>query len=203
MKDLKTFAALDLVFLSVIFCLLQFKVDHLLPLVLGFAAIAPVWWLKPSWGRWALCIPALFAMGLAVDAFFFRHRLAVEARTWFPILDTAEGVDVLTSPTGRSTVYVVSDGFVDSSYSIYLSTRRLFPRRAYIETTSSDASYPRDISASWNGPLFTAGDGLVSVAFDERSGKLYTYGEWTRGSVSASSAPKTREAFAHYVQSLH
>lgn len=202
MKDLKTFAALDFVFLSVIFCLLQFAADQLLPLASGFAAIVPVWWLKPSWRRWAPCIPALFAIGLAVDAFFFRHRLAVEARTWFPIFDTEDIVDVVTSPSGRTKVYVVSGGFVDSSHSLYLSTRRLFPRRAYIETTSSDASYPRDISASWNGPLFTAGDGLISVAFDERSGKLYSYREWIPSRVLSSNPPKTREAFAHYILNL-
>jgi hypothetical protein len=185
------------------FGLCQFTFDHLLPLALAFIAVAPVWGLKRSWGAWAIGVPVLMAGALLIDAFLFHHRLAVEARAWQVFWDIDELEDTLRSPSGRSVVYVVGSHWLDSGYRVYLSVGRLFPYQAYIETTASNPSYPRDIDATWNGPLFTAGDGLPSVAFDERTGKLYTYDEWMQGARSAIEPPKTRETFSRYIQGMH
>ncbi len=202
MRRLKIFAGICCILLSALLCLSQFQCDHLLPLALGCVALIPLWWLQPGWRRWALGVPLLFAGALLIDAFFFHHRLAVEARAWQLIWDIDEIEDTLPSPSGRTTAYIVGSHWRGSGYRVYLSAPRLFPYRAYIQTTARDPSYPREISATWNGPLFTAGDHLLSVAFDERTGKLYTYDDWTRGAQSLTGPQDAREKFSKYIQTL-
>ena len=202
MRRLKTFAGTCCILLSALLCLYQFKFDHLYPLALGCVALIPVWWLRPSWRRWALGAPFLFSGALLIDAFLFHHRFAVEARAWQLVWDIDEIEDTLTSPSGRTTAYIVGSHWLDSSYRVYLSGPRLFPYRANIETTATDPIYPRGITATWNGPLFTAGDNLISVAFDERAGKLFTYDDWTHGAHPLTEPPKTRETFAKYIQTM-
>lgn len=119
-----------------------------------------------------LLIPALLLAAFLSDAFIFRHRLAVEARTWQPILDGCNISEIRVSPSGRTTAYIVSDSWLDTFVSVYLSEGGLFPKYARI------AVNPRNLKIGWDGPLFTGGDGVVSVGFDERDGRLYT-GEWS------------------------
>jgi len=202
MRRLKTCAATCFILTSAVLCLYQFKSDHLLPFGLGCLALVPVWWLAPSWRLSAISVPTVLMAALLIDAFLFQHRLAVEARAWEPVWDIDEIEGILASPSGRSTAYVVGSHWLDSGYRVYLSARGVFPHQAYIETTARNAAYPRDIKAVWNGPLFTAGDNLLSVAFDERTGKVYTYDEWTQGPVSITDPLKAREAFSIYIQTM-
>ena len=120
MKRLKTLAATCSILLSALLCLYQFNIDHLLPLALGFIALIPVWWLKPSWRRLALCVPILFAVALLLDALLFHHRLAVEARAWQLVWDIDEIEDTLISPSGQTVVYVVGSHWLDSGYILCL-----------------------------------------------------------------------------------
>jgi len=197
---LRTGTAIGLVLVSTLFCLGQFTCDHLLPLVLSGVMLVFACWLKPAWRTWMVAVPSLLVMAWLADAFMWRHRLAVEARAWHPVWDTEEIEGILVSPSGRTTIYVVGSHWLDSSYSIYISSGRLFPRRAYLATEGDDASYEKDISASWNRELFTAGDAGVSLAVDERSGNIYTYEVWAKESFSRTS--RRRAEFGQYVESM-
>lgn len=140
---------------------------------------------------------------LLADALIFRHRLAVGIRIAAMLsIDRIE--DTLNSPSGDTTLYIVGTHWLDlDSYKVYISSGRLIPLRAYIVTDAADPVYPRDITAEWNGPLFTAGDNLVSVAFDERNGRLYTIHDWIQKPVLLDDeGTEPRAAFARYIDTL-
>lgn len=179
--------------LSAVLCLAQFKSDSIMRLTLGFVAVLPVWWLSPSWRVGMLSIPILLSGVFLADAFMFRHRLAVEARNLPTFLDISVMEDIITSPSGRTTAYIVGNHWLDSSYCVYLSAGGLFPRTVVVQPISSGAAYPKDIKAVWSGPLFTIGEGQILAAYDERNGKLYTYWELGRGDL---------ESFGRYIETI-
>jgi len=134
---------------------------------------------------------------LVVDAFFLRHRLAVEWRSWTPFFDITHISEVLVSPSGRTTVYLINSGFTDSFYSVYVSAGTLFPISGYLEPTSSDM-HRADLDIGWSGSLFTAGHKLLSFAYSETDGRVFSYGNWIQSTLDP---PRTIEAFsAHLIQ---
>ena len=134
---------------------------------------------------------------LVVDAFFLRHRLAVEWRSWTPFFDIAHISEVLVSPSGRTTVYLINSGFTDSSYSVYVSAGTFFPISGHLEPTSSDMQRA-DLDIGWSGSLFTAGHKLLSFAYSETDGRVFSYGNWIQSTLDP---PRTIEAFsAHLIQ---
>jgi hypothetical protein len=104
-----------------------------------------------------------------------RHRLAVKFRAWSLIWDDGLIHDVLLSPTGKTTVYVVGNHWLDSAYWVYISDGGLFPRQAILYTKSMDAYYPRDITASWTGTVFTAAEDFVTLRYDESTRQMESF----------------------------
>jgi hypothetical protein len=173
MKTNITPACLLCLSLSALACAAQFKTDHLLPLAIGFACALPIWKWRPSW-RWVAClVPGLFSTVFLFDAFVFHHRLAVECRVRVEIFNSSSIEDILPSPSGDTTIYMVEDHWIERSYRIYISAHTLFPRCEMILTSLPDLAYPRDIRVDWKGPVFVAGDSLVTLAYDERNAKIY------------------------------
>ena len=202
MRRLRTAAAILCVLASCIACLHQFSHSHLMPIIVAVGLLLPTLWLRSSWFRWAVIVPIAAFSLLLIDAFCLRHRLAVEIRAWSPIFDVDVIEDRLVSPSGRTTVYVVGSYWLDSSHRVYVSHGHLFPDVGWIETGLTDPSYPRDVVARWRGPFFAAGESeqSLSVAYDERDDRFYTYSQWTEGGYSA---PRTREDFTrelHHIE---
>ncbi|MFT3992345.1 MAG: hypothetical protein QM680_13150 [Luteolibacter sp.] len=110
----------------------------------------------------------VLCLGIAAfiaDFTVLRHRISLELRTWNPVWDVAEIVDILPSPSGRATAYIVGGGFLDSAYWAYISDGSMFPKHSYIETGVSDVSYPKDMSGSWSGSVFS----IAKLRYDEKS----------------------------------
>lgn len=193
MKRLRVPASILCLLASLNACMHQFSHSHLLPIGIAVSLLLPLRWLKPTWFKWSLVLPAVAFSLLLVDAYLLRHRYAVESRSW-SIMDADEIEDRLESPSGRTTVYVVGNHWLDSSYRVYVSHGHLFPSVGWLETESSDPVYPRDIIARWRGPFFVAGEGedSLSVAYDERDDRFYSYRDWALGGLSA---PRTIEDF--------
>ena len=199
MKRFTSFACGGCILLSAIACCYLFGIDHLLPFGVALLLLAPVWRWRPAWRQWSLLIPALALITLVTDAFCFRHRLALQFRTWSLFWDTESIDDIIRSPSGKTTAYIVGSHWLDSGYWAYLSDGHLFPRHAPIETTAADAFYPRDVQAGWDGPVFTAREQFISLAYDERDGQFLSYYGWSAG---PSDGTRSREAFSNYITTL-
>ena len=203
MKRLTSLACTALVLFSAAACLFQFKGDDLVPLALGCLSLFPVWWLRPAWRPWTPIIPLLCFAVLLVDAFALRHRLTMQAKIWNPIWQIGVIQEVYVSPSGRTTVYLVGQHWLDSSYSLYLSAGSLFPRRIDVGSDEPNLRY-QDLVGSWKGPFFTFGAGRIWAAFDERNGSLYSYDDWHfyRGPRTFNEPPRTHEAFSQYIETI-
>lgn len=199
MKQLKLLTCTVCITASAYCCFVQFKADNLWPLVLAIAALSPIFLLSRRLFRPVLLLPIFTFLMLSIDAFAFQHRLAIGVRLWEPFFHAHSIADIKVSPSGKTTAYIVSSNWLDDAYAVYFSTRSLFLLCDSIDLDTPKANYPRDVSAGWDGPLFTTGQRLVSVAFDERQMKLLTYYDWTKGAHYES---MTRESFAAYIASL-
>jgi hypothetical protein len=200
MRAIKTIGALFCFLAVLIAVFYQFKMSSLWPLVLASLFIIPIRWLRPSWFRAAWIIPVCGFLILLIDAFALRHQIAVQARVWQPAW--ASHIDeVFTSPSGRTTVYLVGFHWLDSSYCVYVSEGGLFPLLGTVHPTSQDV-FRRNLTVGWHKTLFVIGDRLISYAYSETDRRPYSYDEWTRGPVSIHDPPKTLESFSAYVTSL-
>lgn len=175
MKRLIPFASFLLIAAAVISCLLQFRCDHLGPLAVSVLLLAVVWFIRPAWRRCCLAIPIAAALLLVGDALVLRHRIAVEFRAWAPIMDITSVEDVIHSPSGQTTVYIVGAHWLDSAYWAYISDGGLFPRHSVLHTRGDDAYYPRDITATWSGSTFTAAEQFVTLRYDESARTLESF----------------------------
>lgn len=150
-------------FLAAACCVCQFATDHFAPFGIAAVILCIVWLCRPVFRAACWFIGGLAALTFVVDTTIFQHRLAVELRSWSPVWDGENVVDTLRSPSGRSTAYIVGEGFLDSAYWAFISDGSLFPKHTYIDTHSTDAYYPKDFSAAWSGPVFSVAD----VRFNE------------------------------------
>jgi hypothetical protein len=151
-------------------CFCQFSFDSLWPFTVATVLFATICHFRPSLRRASVALSVVALVAFTLDVTLLRHRLAIECRTWNPIWDGEDIADVLRSPSGRSTAYIVVGGFLDSANRTYISDRILFPKHCSIEADSTDSSYPKDFSASWEGAVFT----VASVTYDETTGQLST-----------------------------
>ena len=179
----------------------QFKLSTIVPLILACLFILPIRWMRPKWFRAALMIPLGGLLLLLVDAYAFRHRIAVEARAWQPVWDIMEISDTFVSPSGQTTVYLLNSSWLDSSYSVCVSAGGLFPLSGHIVSPHGD-TLRSELMAGWHGTLFMIGDQLISYAYSETEHRAYSYDEWSEGPVGLHDPPKTLEAFSAYVSSL-
>lgn len=175
LKRLRTIAAVLALIVAVWACLHQFRVDHVGPLAIACLIVVGVWWLRPSFKPVCLGLPVAAFLLLCMDAYILRHRMAVEMRAWSLLMDTEKIEDVLRSPSGGSTVYVVGSHWLDSSYRAYVSDGGLFPKSGRIRTTGSDARYADGVTAQWSGEVFAAAEKFLALRYNERSGLLETF----------------------------
>lgn len=153
----------------------QFRVDHFGPLAVAVMLCGLVWRLRPSL-RFATLILASFSVAVfCFDCFLLRHRFAVELRAWSPVWDTESIDDIIQSPSGRTTVYIVGSHWLDSAYWAYISDGGLFPRREFLHTKGADAYYPRDLTATWTGSVFTAAEDFVTLRYDESTHQIESF----------------------------
>lgn len=175
MNRLKLIAAVLLLIAAAVVCFSQFGVDHLGPLAGAAVILVAARRIRPSF-RWVcLALPLVTLALLVVDAFVLRHRVAVAVRIWTPLMGDGRIEDTFTSPSGRTTVYLSGDHWLDTCYSAYISDGGLFPRHGYIATNAENARYPRDLTAGWNGDVFTASEQFTALRYTESSRKLETF----------------------------
>jgi hypothetical protein len=194
MRAIKTIGSVICLVAAVVALVYQFKMSSILPLIFASLFIAPIRWMRPIWFRAAWIIPVGGFLLLLVDAYVFRHRIAVEARAWGPVFDPTEIADTFVSPSGQTTVYLLRSSFVDSSYSVCVSAGGLFPLSGYVVSTSEDV-FRRDLTAGWHGTLFSIGHRLLSYAYSETEHRAYTYDDWIH-------RPRPLEEFSAYITSL-
>ena len=200
MRAIKTIGAILCLLAVLIAVFYQFRMSSLLPLVLASLLIVPIRWLRPSWFRAAWIIPICGFLLLVVDAYTLRHRIAVEARVWWPVWGS-HVEETFVSPSGRTTVYLVGFHWLDSSYCVFVSEGGLFPLLGDVYPTSQDV-FRRNLTVGWRGTLFVIGDRLISYAYSETDHRPYSYDEWTRGPIAMHDPPKTLEGFSAYVTAL-
>lgn len=179
---------------------------YLTPFVVASAALLPLAIMRSRWLRLALFIPAASLILLVVDAFIFQHRLAVTAHSAHAIHGDFDP-KILLSPSGKTTAYVMTGGFVDTAYYVCISSNHLLPLSHLIDSSDPRGPKSSDIIAKWNGPIFLAGDKLVSFAYDERSGHFIDQDSYFRGGLKNNDGElmkhiKSHEAFADYLLSL-
>lgn len=185
---------------------LQFGCFYWTPLLMSISAVLLLTLMRSRWVLWAWMLPSLTLALLTVDAFAFHHRLAVSAHSLHS-LSFDSNPKIIRSPSGKTTAYLMTGDVMDTVYYVCISSNRLLPESRLID--SNEAGRPRydDMIARWDGPVFLAGEKLVSLAYDERSGKFIDRESYTRGGVRVYDEEymrhiKTPEAFAEYLFSL-
>ena len=166
-KRLVALLWIGVLFLVVLALFTQFRVDHIGPFIVAAALFGLVWRFRPSLKFVTLILVGLGVAAFAIDCFVLRHRIAVECRAWSLVWDTDSIDDIIPSPSGRTTIYIIGSHWLDSAYWAYISDGGLFPRRQFLHTKGADAYYPRDLSASWSGSVFTAAEQFVTLRYDE------------------------------------
>jgi hypothetical protein len=177
------------------------------PLLMAILCTLVLTAMRSLWLRWAWLLPALSFVFLTVDAFVLHHRIAVLAHSLHSIVAFDYDPKIMRSPSGKTTAYLVSGGFQDVFYTVCISNNHLMPIAHIIDPSGIDGSTSTDMIARWDGPVFLAGDKLVSFAYDERSGKAIDMASYTQGGIQIGNEAfmkhiKTSEAFAEYLLSL-
>ena len=201
MRAIKTIGSVICLLAALVAVVYQFKLSSIVPTILACSFIAPIRWMRPAWFRAAWIIPLGGFLLLLVDAYAFRHRIAVEARAWQPVWDITDISETFVSPSGQTTVYLLRDSWLDSSYSVCVSAGGLFPLSGYVVPSREDTPR-RDLIVGWHGTLFSIGDHLISYAYSETEHRAYTYDEWIHGPRAIDDTTKTLEGFSAYVTSL-
>ncbi|MFZ2277398.1 MAG: hypothetical protein WAW39_06355 [Prosthecobacter sp.] len=185
---------------------LQFGCFYWTPLMMSLAASLLLTLMRSRWVRWAWILPSLTIALLTVDAFAFHHRLAVSAHSLHS-LSFDSNPKIIRSPSGKTTAYLMTGGVMDTVYYVCISSNQLLPESRFIH--SNEAGRPRyeDMIARWDGPVFLAGDKLVSLAYDERTGEIIDKESYSRGGIRINDEEfmkrtRTPEAFAEYLLSL-
>ena len=153
----------------------QFLVDHFGPSIAATLLCGLVWHSRPSLRIATLILVGFSVAVFAMDCLLLRHRVAVELRTWSLLWDIENIDDIIQSPSGRTTVYIVDSDWLDSAYRAYISDGGLFPRQVFLYTKHADAYYPRDITASWTGSIFTAAEQFVTLRYDESTHQIESF----------------------------
>ena len=156
--------------LAVLCCWAQFSFDNFVPFAAAGILLFIIWRYRPALKFATGMVAGLSLLAFLLDCTVLHHRLAVESRSWSPVWDGEDVVDILRSPSGRSTAYIVGGGFPDSAYWAYVSDGGLFPKHCYIDTGPTDACYPKDFSAAWSGSVFA----VAGVHYDEATSQLTT-----------------------------
>jgi hypothetical protein len=166
---------IGVIFLTAVAFFAQFRVGHLGPLAIATLLCGLVWRFRPSLRVATLFLASLFLTAFTIDCLLLRHRMAVELRAWSIIWDTESIDDIIPSPSGRTTVYIVGSHWLDSAYWAYISDGGLFPRHRILHTIGPDAYYPKDLKASWTGTVFTAAEGFVTLRYDESTRQIESF----------------------------
>ncbi len=173
------------------------------PLLMALLGTLLLTAMRSRWLRWGWLLPALSFVFLTVDAFVFHHRIAVLAHSLHSIVAFDNDPKIMRSPSGKTTAYLVSGGFLDAYYTVCISSNQLLPAAHIIDPSDVDGSTSTDMIARWDGPVFLAGDKLVSFAWDERSDKAIDYESLTRpGASDTNGSFRTPEALSEYLLSL-
>ncbi len=177
------------------------------PLLMALLATLVLTAMRSRWLRWAWLLPALSFVFLTVDAFAFHHRIAVLAHSLHSIVEFDYDPKIMRSPSGKTTAYLVSGGFQDVFHTVCISSNHLMPIAHIIDPSGIDGSTSTDMITRWDGPVFLAGDKLVSLAYDERTGEVIDKESCSRGGIRINDEEfmkrtRTHEAFAEYLLSL-
>ena len=201
MRAIKTTGACLCLLAGLIAVFEQFKVSSLWPLVFAALCIMPIRWLRPGWFRAAWIIPICGFLLLMVDAYALRHRIAVQARVWYPVWG-GHVAETFVSPSGRTSVYLVAlDGAECWSYCVYVSESGWFPLFGEVHSNSPEI-HRRNLTMGWRGTWFAIGDGLISYAYSEADHRAYSYDEWIRRPRAPDDTYRTLEGFSAYVSAL-
>jgi hypothetical protein len=185
---------------------LQFGCFYWNPLLMSIPAALLLTFIRSRWIRWAWMLPSLTIALLTVDAFAFHHRLAVSAHSLHS-LSFDSNPKIIISPSGKTTAYLMTGGVMDTVYYVCISSNQLLPVYRVIDSNEVGSPRYEDMIARWDGPVFFAGDKLVTLAYDERNGKIIDRESYMRGGVRVYDEEymrhiKTPEAFAEYLLSL-
>ena len=185
---------------------LQFGCFYWTPLLMSIPAALLLTFMRSRWIRWAWILPSLTIALLTVDAFAFHHRLAVSAHSLHS-LSFDSNPKIIRSPSGKTTAYLMTGGVMDTVYYVCISGNRLLPESRVIDSNEVGSPRYEDMIARWDGPVFLAGEELVSLAYDERNGKIIDRESYMRGGVRVYDEEymrhiKTPETFAEYLLSL-
>ena len=201
MRTIKTIGSVICLVAALVAVIYQFKMSSFMPLILASLFLVPIRWLRPSWFKAAWIVPVGGFLLLVVDAYALRHRIAVEARVWHPVWDITYVSETFVSPSGQTTVYLLTSSWLDLSYSVCVSAGGLFPLEGYVFSSRTETPR-RDLIVGWHGTLFSIGDKLISYAYSETDQRAYTYDEWIRGPIEIDDTTKTLEGFSAYITSL-
>ncbi len=185
---------------------LQFGCFYWTPLLMSIAAALLLTLMHSRWVRWAWILPSLTLALLTVDTFAFHHRLAISAHSLYS-LSFDSNPKIIRSPSGKTTAYLMTGGVVDTIFYVCISGNQLLPKSRLINSNAAGRPRYEDMIARWNGPVFLAGEKLVSLAYDERSGKIIDWESYMRSGVQVHDEEymrhiKTPKAFAEYLISL-
>lgn len=173
------------------------------PLLMALVCTLLLTLMRSRWIRWACLLPVLSFVFLAIDTFAFHHRIAVLAYSLHSVVAFDYAPKILRSPSGKTTAYLVSGGFLDAYYTVCISSNQLMPAAHIIQPSDANGSTSTDMIAKWDGPVFLAGDKLVSFAWDERSNIAIDQESLTRGGIySNDNRFRTPEALSEYLLSL-
>lgn len=185
---------------------LQFGCFYWTPLLMSISAALLLTLMRSRWIRWAWMLPSLTLTLLTVDAFAFHHQLAVSAHSLHS-LSFDSNPKIIRSPSGKTTAYLMTGGGMDTVFYVYISSNQLLPESRLVDSNEAGRSRYEDMIARWDGPVFVAGEKLVSLAYDERSGKITDRESYTRGVMKPYDdeywkPTESPEAFAAYLLSL-
>ena len=184
---------------------LCFSEDNLWPHFLLLMSVALIW---RVWGslKWpALCI-AIFTMVLFfLDVAFWHHRIALCVRTWHLIFfDYAHPRRILDSPSGRTRVYVLDDGFLDSHVFACISKQSLHPTLFDFSDDCYKRNWPSidtETSGWINNRWFVLGAPDYVFAYDDQASEGYMYQVY-RWNPQPEGGERTRENFVKMIDEL-
>jgi hypothetical protein len=191
-----------LILISAVFAFWQFGSFDWVPLAFSCATLLPLALIQRGLFRRCLLIPALSLAAVSFDAFAFKHRYAVHSyATVHSLWDMDPDPEILRSPSGKTTAYVLSGGFLDAFDTVCISDGRLLPLNHGLEFREGTSSM--DIITRWEGPVFFGGNKLVSFAYDERTKTIIDENSFRQGGMpSNDERTKSPEALAEYLLSL-
>lgn len=162
---------------AIVTTLRVFTENSLWPLFQSMVFLIPLWFLGRNLSKKVVVIPLLGFVLLLIDSQILNHRVSVTARTLvFFGFDTIQISDVLRSPSGSSTAYIVSSSWLDTLHRVYISDGDLFPQSSMIKTHGEDVYYGEGLKAFWEGELLVVKEGaFTSISYSEETKRLQSY----------------------------